>query len=103
MAAPGNPLKRFLSNPLLRLLAGVALCLVLAGAGIWLWQQAYTDRVVRRWESAFLTKQELLTRYPKRDANARALELEALVATIGIDITPRYVGAGAEAPGGRIP
>lgn len=64
--------------------AGVALF----AAGSWL--AHYKSAGVRhRWVGTFGDRDDVLARYPVREANASALELERLAASLGIDLVPR--------------
>jgi len=49
-----------------------------------------TSGVRRKWERTLGTREEILARYPATEADSRALELERLVAELGIDLATRH-------------
>jgi hypothetical protein len=66
-------------------LAVVALLVVVTIAGL------EQRRVVKSWEQELGSLEEILARYPPREANGAALALETLTAPLGIDLVPRWV------------
>lgn len=48
-----------------------------------------SDQADRGWSTGLGTLEDVLERYPSRDCNAAAIELERVVARLGIDLSPR--------------
>src|SRR5262245_60390140 len=79
--------------------AGVALVLVIVAAAVAVAallavvaiEGIKQRKVVKGWEQVLGSREEILARYPPREANGAALALETLTAPLGIDLVPRWV------------
>ncbi len=74
---------------ILLILVVVLVLLLIVFAALWWAAAAKTETVSERWVETLGTREAILARFPKREANAAALELERLSAGVGINIAPR--------------